>query len=214
MKVFNPGRFVHHDPRSWNYQATTAPTHEPVMHKHMGMVLNQGRLGSCTGNAMAQAINTYPIHQRGEKLLKEKDAVNIYSAATAIDDGPGQYPPEDTGSNGLSVAKVAQARGLIKSYTHSFSVGQDIGALQLTPLLFGTHWHQSMFTPDKDGYVHPDGNVVGGHEILIIGDDAKGTLTVLNSWGGTWGRAGRFLLTYDDYSRLRAEQGDIVVPVR
>ncbi|QGJ93475.1 cysteine protease [Arthrobacter phage Mufasa8] len=207
------GRHVNHDPRSRAYQAVVAPTRKPVLHRHYGPVLDQGQLGSCTGNAMAQALNTAPFHKPRTRLLTEADAVAIYSAATALDSIPGHYPPEDTGSDGLSVAKAAKAKGYISSYTHAFSVEQALGALQLSPFLFGTSWHQSMFTPDAQGFVHPDGNVVGGHEILCIGDTGK-ELVFLNSWGKGWGLSGKFKLTYEDFAALMADSGDVTVPVK
>jgi hypothetical protein len=209
MSVYPLGRKVLHDPRSLNYPAPVAATHKPVSHLHHGPVMNQGQVGSCTGNAMAQAINTEPFYKG--KLLTEADALNIYSAATKIDNSPGSYPPDDTGSSGLSVAKVARHMGLIRHYRHAFGLDHAIGALQLSPLLFGTHWYQDMFTPDRDGFVHPGGALAGGHEILVIADTGD-HLVVLNSWGPTWGVNGTFLLTYSDFGQLLADSGDIVVP--
>lgn len=213
MSAVRPGlgRNINHDPRSWNFQAVVSPVaFKPVLHKHYGPVLDQGQLGSCTGNAAAQAMNTAPLHKPRTRLLTEADAVSIYSAATLIDGSPGSYPPEDTGSDGLSVAKVLQKRGLITSYSHAFSPEQARGALQLAPFLFGTGWHESMFTPDAQGFVHPDGNAVGGHEILCIGDTGK-ALVFLNSWGKSWGKSGKFYLTYEDFAALMADQGDVTV---
>lgn len=207
------GRNVNHDPRSLAFPAAvSAAPRKPVLHRHYGPVLDQGQLGSCTGNAMAQALNTAPFHKSRAKLLTEADAVSIYSAATLIDGSPGHYPPTDTGSDGLSVAKVAAKRGYISAYHHAFDVEHALGALQLSPFLFGTSWHESMFTPDADGFVHPDGNVVGGHEILCIGDTGT-ALVFLNSWGKSWGKGGTFLLSYADFAALMADSGDVTVPV-
>jgi hypothetical protein len=115
---------------------------------------------------MAQGCNTEPLF-KGGNLLTEADALAIYSAATRIDPSPGEYPPNDTGSNGLSVAKVAKKLGLIGSYTHAFGLDHFIGALQLSPVLLGIHWYQDMFTPDAKGFVHPGGTLAGGHEINL-----------------------------------------------
>jgi hypothetical protein len=204
------GRLVSHDPRSLAFPAPSAPIRKAVTHRHYGLILDQGQLGSCTGNAMAQALMTAPLHQKG-RTLTEKDAVSIYSAATVIDGAPGQYPPDDTGSSGLAVAKVAKSRGLITGYTHAFGLDHALGALQLSPLLVGVNWHEAMFTPDAQGFVHPDGNVAGGHEFVCIGDTGS-HLVFLNSWGKSWGRNGRFFMTYADFGTLLNEQGDVVVP--
>lgn len=204
------GRLIHHDPRSRDFPAKVAATHKPVSHRHYGAVLDQGNLGSCTGNAMAQALNTVPFRIKG-RVLREKDAIELYSAATRLDVFPGEYPPTDTGATGLAVAKAAQQHGYIDSYTHAFGFDQFLGALQLSPVLLGIGWHQSMFTPDARGYVHPDGNEVGGHEIVAIRDDAKDTVTILNSWGSGWGMGGMFKLSYADLRALLADHGDATV---
>jgi hypothetical protein len=51
----------------------TAPT---------GFPLDQGNLGSCTGNAAAGTVNTVPVRSTGARLLKEPDAMKLYSQAT------------------------------------------------------------------------------------------------------------------------------------
>lgn len=207
------GRRIEHDPRSRNFPARAPAKLHPVAWRRFGPVLDQGTLGSCTGNAMAHALNTLPIRKQGTRLLTEADAISIYTDATILDGFPGTYPPEDTGSSGLAVAKVARNRGLIESYTHAFNPDQARGALQFGPVLFGTWWHESMFTPDEQGYVHPDGRKAGGHEVLIIGDDMH-KLTIQNSWGKNWARGGRFHLSYQDFADLMLDDGDITVPVR
>jgi hypothetical protein len=163
---------------------------------------------------MAQACNLAPLHIAGTRWLKEPQAVALYARATALDPFPGTYPPEDTGSDGLSVCKAAKELGLIDSYAWAFGQEHALDALQLAPVLVGIPWHNSMFRPDKKGYVHPDGNIVGGHEFVLFGDNCKGKLTFLNSWGTDWGVKGRFYMTYDDFGALLADQGDVAVPQR
>ena len=207
------GRLVEHDERSRQFPARAVTKIKPVIWRRHGQVLDQGSLGSCTGNAAAHAMNCEPyrarMRQLGKPLLRQPDAISIYQDATIIDQFPGTYPPEDTGSSGLAVAKVLRNRGLIEGYSHAFSPDQARGALQLGPVLFGTWWHNSMFEADEHGYLHPDGNKVGGHEILLIGDNGKGKLTLLNNWGPHWADRGRFYLTYQDFAELMLDQGDV-----
>ena len=104
------GRLVDHDERSRNYQARRAAAHRSVLWGHHAPVLDQGELGSCTGNATAQLINTdYFAKSRKSGYLTENDAVAIYSAATKLDGIPhNTYPPIDGGSSGLG-ARAGQS---------------------------------------------------------------------------------------------------------
>jgi hypothetical protein len=212
--AFGLGRKVNHDPRSRAFPAPRAATRKPVLHRRYSPVLDQGSLGSCTGNSMAQAVNMAPLHIPGTPFLKQSDAVSLYSRATQIDPFWGTYPPEDTGSDGLSVCKAAKERGLITGYRWAFGFEHTLDALQLGPVLIGIPWHSSMFFPDKRGFLWRNGDEVGGHEIVLMGDNTKGTLTFLNSWGKGWGRGGRFYLAYDEFRALLADNGDAAVPVR
>jgi hypothetical protein len=208
------GRKVNHDPRSRAFPAPRAAERKPVLHRRNSPVLNQGELGSCTGNAMAQALNMAPLHIPGTRWLGQNDAVALYQRATQLDPFPGTYRPEDTGSDGLSVCKAAKELGLITGYRWAFGFDHVLDALQSGPVLIGTAWHSSMFTPDAKGFVRPDGNEAGGHEYLLMGDDAKGKLTFLNSWGKNWGNGGRFHMDYATFRELLAAHGDAAVPVR
>ena len=211
---FGLGRKVNHDPRSRSFPAARAADRVPVLHRRYSPVLDQGALGSCTGNSMAQAINMTPLHIPGTPYLRQADAVSLYRRATQIDPFPGSYPPTDTGSDGLSVCKAAKERGLITGYRWAFGFEHALDALQLGPVLIGTAWHYSMFTPDKSGFVWPDGNEAGGHEYVLMGDNLKGRLTFLNSWGRNWAKAGRFYMDYPTFRALLSDHGDAAVPVR
>ena len=201
-----------HDPMSLQYPAERASALKTVLHQHNGPVLDQGQLGSCTGNAAAQALNTDPLMPHGRRLLTEQDAIGIYSWATAHDPYPGQYPPQDTGSSGLAVAKAAKHLGLITGYAHAFGLAHVLSTLVLRPLIVGTRWHQDMFTPDPDGTVHPTGAVVGGHEYLLLGlDVAQEFVYALNSWGTNWGVDGMFRIEWNDLSGLLSDSGDATV---
>ena len=204
------GRIVQHDPRSFAFPAALAPALKTVNHRHYGPVLDQGQIGSCTGNAAAQALNTVPL-RHGRRLLAEIDARNLYHYATVLDGYPGTWPPTDTGSSGLAVAKASLKAGYVTGYTHAFGLDQCLAALVLAPVIVGTNWHDSMFTPDSNGFIHPTGAIAGGHEYALIGIDVKRKrVTMLNSWSASWGRNGRAYLTFDDLGALLADQGDVV----
>lgn len=208
-EFFGLGRTVWHDERSRNFPA---PSDQPVVThrwRRVGAVLDQGQLGSCTGNAGCQALNHVPFHVVGSPLLRESDAISVYSGATERDPYTGTYPPEDTGSSGLAVAQELQARGLIASYTHAFGLDHVLSALQVAPLIVGTNWYRGMFYPASTGQVSLTGDVVGGHEYVADAVYVEDRLIrFLNSWGSSWGVYGHFFMTFDDFSRLLSEDGD------
>lgn len=215
------GRIVHHDPLSKKLfslrhnnspiRSVTWPIHAPV--------LDQGDLGSCTGNALAQWINTTHglkgrKHVKAGKYLIEADAVSLYSAATRFDDTPGTYPPDDTGSSGLAVCKAGVNAGYLLGYLHAFGFNHFQQAIMQGPVIVGTTWTHDMFLPDSHGVVHTSGPVAGGHEYLVYGmDTVKQLVLCRNSWGVAWGINGHFYIPFDEFANLLADQGDVTIPV-
>lgn len=216
------GRHVEHDERSREYgffAVAAPPPLKTVTHRRYGGVFDQGELGSCTGNAAAGAMNTLPLHRAGEKCLHEKDAVAIYSEATLLDSIDGGYPPDDTGSSGLAVAKALRARGLIRQFRHAFSVDEALAALMAGPVITGVSWYQGFDHPDARGLVKIDGQDRGGHEFEVVGyQSAKNPLDALvicvNSWGTSYGVAGRFKMTVRTWATLLEQDGDVTILFR
>jgi hypothetical protein len=178
-------------------------------------VLDQGQVGSCTGNACVGVLATTPNHDAAlvatGVVLDEAEALTIYSAAEVID-GDGPYPPNDNGSSGLSAAKAAKAAGLCSGYLHALTLDEAYTAIGVGPFMVGSNWYTSMDSPDASGVVTitVDATVRGGHEYECRGyDPATGLWHLVNSWGTSYGVAGEFF--YDDatLTRLLAESGDI-----
>jgi hypothetical protein len=222
------GRHVRHDSRSLAYRygaqaAAEGGAMTPVVsvaHVRNIPILDQGNLGSCTGNAADGALGTDPLYEvlpPGHQPLDEAEAIRLYSDAEMIDGGQG-YPPEDQGSSGLSVAQAARNLGLISGYTHCLSLADFLAALQDGPVLLGTNWYDSMDTPDSSGLVtiSPNAVIRGGHEIVARALDVTGQLVGLdNSWGTGWGVHGSFSMSYATLERLLSEEGDgtVLVPL-
>jgi hypothetical protein len=209
------GRHVYHDPRSRGFAVASRAPISSVFHApNVSDALDQGSLGSCTGNALARCLSTAPFAHR----YSESDAVDFYSAATRVDEFSGVYPPTDTGSSGLAVLKVAAARGLIAHYRWAFGIDQVLVGLMSGPGICGTEWRQGMMSTDTCGRVRVSGNVVGGHEYCLIGYDAdRKEVIAANSWGNTWGVAergfpGAFRLRVTDLAALLATGGDCAFP--
>jgi hypothetical protein len=223
------GRHVNHDPRSRQFAFDGSNVSlKTAKHQRYIPVLDQGDLGSCTGNAATGWLGTSvgwasiaaltPILSTTDVVQDEKFAVQLYSDATKADPYPGDYPPEDTGSDGLSVAKVLKARGLISGYTHTFSLDDALSALSTQPVIIGINWYESMFDPASNGLVtiSPRSPVAGGHEVVLDEIDVEQKVVgSTNSWGTGWGVDGRFYMTFDTLGRLLGEDGDctVFVPV-
>jgi hypothetical protein len=216
------GRHVHHDPRSRAYAISEdllPSTYTSAVHTVRIPVLDQGDLGSCTGNAAEGFCGTDPLYDAipttvkarptGDTAADEKQAIALYSAATKLDEFKGNYPPTDTGSSGVGVAKAVQAAGLISGYQHAFSLDAALKALTASPLILGCNWYSGFDNPDASGHAKLSGSVRGGHEFLLYGIDAPGgNVLARNSWGTSWGADGNFAFSFDDLGRLLDEDGD------
>jgi len=212
------GRHVNHDERSraFPYVPPREVALRTLAHRSYGLPLDQGQLGSCTGNAVAGACNTVPVHATGDPVLTESDAIAIYHIATNLDPFEGSYPPDDTGSDGLSACRAAVRLGHINSYRHCFSIGDALQALQYHPVITGVNWYQDMFYPTRDGFVHPTGGLAGGHEFVVRGYviAKRPYVLCMNSWGTGWGISGKFKLFVDEWEKLLGEQGDAIVVLK
>lgn len=211
------GRHVEHDPRSraWSIKVGSTEKIHTVHHRFYGNPLNQLRLGSCTGNAIAHACNCRDLHILKTRLLKEDDAVSVYSLATSIDEFRGQYPPDDTGSSGLAAAKAAQIKGYITEYRHAFGIDEAMFALMKRPVITGVNWYEGFDYPDEHGLVKIEGQVRGGHEFAVLAYEMYDKCVIgINSWGLGYGLKGRFKFTVDTWERLLEEQGDVTILIR
>lgn len=185
----------------------------------LGPTLNQID-GSCTGNSGVHSIVSLPWTWSGtlDPLDLEQLALGIYSAATRIDPYPGTYPPDDTGSDGESVMRVMQARGLVTSFVGGFTFEGLQRSLQAGPCIVGTNWYTGMFSPDRCGQLELSGVVEGAHEWKVDGIDYERKLVRgLNSWGDEFGarvgsQGGFFVLKFGDIQRLLNEGGDFHCP--
>jgi hypothetical protein len=226
------GRHVHHDPRSrrFSYTRGAADSYRPpaVSHQRHIPIFDQSyrELGSCTADAGLGLLGTGPYWAAltavgggteptgaGTYPFTEDGVIALYENITANDPFEGAYPPEDTGSDGLSMAQALQRARIIPGYQHTFTLGDALRALANFPLGMGTVWTDNMFYPSASGLVRYRGeSPVGGHEWIadeyVPGRDWVGGTT---SWGTGFGVGGRFYLTTTDFGRLLAADGDVIV---
>lgn len=220
------GRHVNHDPQSLRYLAVppgAAVVPRSVQHTRHAPTLQQGDLGSCVANTGAELLSCEPFWSTLPEQLRttlsdaataEAWAVELYRRLTREDPFPGAWEPDDTGSDGLTLAKVLKALGLIAGYRHATSFAAFLAAVQETPVAVGTVWRSGMNTPDAEGIIRATGTVDGGHEWLCREVDVDRELVwVDNHWSDAWGRWGRAALPFADFEQLLADEGDVTVMV-
>jgi hypothetical protein len=186
-------------------------------------ILDQGDLGSCTGNAGIGALGTQPFLDAvgrsalgdsiDDPVAAEKLAVDLYSDATKVDAFPGVYPPVDEGSSGLAICRVLRTSGTIGGYRWARTAHGFLRLLQSGPVLQGMPWYNAFFHPDDEGFIDGDprwrsSGLGGGHEVEAIGveldeDDVfNSAIVYCNSWGTRWGVDGRFRMRLRTYEQL------------
>jgi hypothetical protein len=205
------GRHVQHDDRSKAFRARMATAIVTASHTRRCDAYDQGELGSCTGNAIAGGLMTDPEYRLGREL-GEPEAVRLYSVATTyFDTIPGGWPPDDTGSTGLAVAKAAKNEGFVSSYGWAFGLDEALRALVVAPIIIGINWYSSFDFPSSTGNISitRGAYVRGGHEVVLDRlNVSKRTVGGCNSWGTSWGVNGRFKMGWATLDRLLKEQGD------
>jgi len=221
------GRNVNHDPRSRAYAIKSwAAAAVTTRHERLIPVLDQGNVGACTGHALTGALGSTGLVAPTLHALDQDDAdpaevltaafaLERYKRATAIDPFAGVYPPDDTGSDGLSVCKAAQFDGLIAGYEHAMSVDAMVTGLQSNAGIAGVSWYSSFDYP-TEGVLSllPNARVLGGHEFHVLNVDmARQWFECVNSWGPGWGDRGRFFVPFPIMERLLREDGDATFPV-
>src|SRR4051812_31406990 len=191
-------RYVEHDERSKQFPMLAelpqpgASVQVRSVDHGVGPRLDQGHVGSCTGNEKANALNTQTLRRLMGKpvtapYLVEDDAYQIYCRATRLDNVPGVMPPSDTGSTGIAACKATLALGYMAgAYRHTFTTGTFLKGLMARPAGCGSGWTEAMFTPDRRGYIapRPGEEFLGGHQWLVYGfDEPAGDVLIENSWG-------------------------------
>lgn len=228
------GRHLEHDPMSklhpvdMTEHLDTATFHSAKWEVQCE-AFDQGELGSCTGNAMGALLMTGPFAETTRKIadrdIGESECVELYKLATRLDRIPGEFPPNDTGSSGLAVAKAAKEMGLIRAYHHAFTMRAALKALQSGPVIAGYGWYDSFDEPDTDGFVRvKEGAVIrGGHETMIHSltieylsngdiDEENSYFLHRNSWGPGFGINGDFKMSLKTWRYLMKEYADMTVP--
>ena len=223
------GRHLELDARSLSYAVDEATIIKPAEWLAPIPTLDQGNLGSCTGNAgtrhlaalygaadLAQIVLAGKTLSADDAIADEAFAVEVYHGATIKDGFKGTYPPDDTGSSGLGVCKALKSAKLISSYRWALSARAWATLLQSGGTIIGTPWFNSWFHPTADGFVDTGdwerSGVAGGHELYVEAleawddrDPDKCIVRFHNSWGDSWGDHGCGRMRLSTYQTLKSQ---------
>jgi len=186
---------------------------------HLLNVLDQGDVGSCTAETADEILASDPYFTTLDDATRmavsegtQDWPLAFYHDETLADTYPGTYPPVDTGSDGLTMAKVLTARGLISGYQHTFTADDALKGLATGPAAWGTNWKSGMDDVDTTtGQVKYTGATRGGHELSLYKiEAAAGKLWFRNHWG-SWGYRGTGVawISFDDFAKSLKDQGDV-----
>jgi len=172
--------------------------------------LDQGPDGQCVGFGISGELAAEP------EVVPNIDynfARGIYLDAKLIDEWPGE---DYEGTSVLAGAKVAQNRGFYTSYLwadNELDMARTVS--NYGPVVIGVDWYENMMDTDSKGFLHPTGEVVGGHCVVVIGINVEnGYYIIRNSWGQGWGDNGEAKISRADMIKLIAANGDVCKPVR
>lgn len=175
--------------------------------------LNQGSTGTCVGHAGKHWMLCEPVVQTQPQ--DNPTAFDLYNGACdndGISGNDNHDPNYGTTTNGLM--KYLRSLGLISGWAWARSIDDILDWIDLKgPHFVGANWHRDMYYPDSEGFVHPTGDVVGGHEWIVrafFQHPTRGlTLRCRNSWGSGWGIDGEFNITAVDLTQIVfGESGD------
>lgn len=214
-RVFGMGREKRFDQRSLDHlmPKKSVPPGLRARNWFAGPELDQGETPMCVGYSGWGWLRGGPTVNVPNFAPQE-----LYHWAQQHD----QWEGEDyEGSSTLGLMQVLTDAGFVKAYKWAFNVDLLVPWVLTTgPLLFGTNWHEEMFFPRKDGFVIVDGAIAGGHEWRMTGinldkkapDGTKGAGRIVNTWGQSWGQAGRAWISFKDVQKLLDAEGEAVTP--
>jgi C1A family cysteine protease len=191
------------------------------------VIEDQGNLGSCTGNALAGAIEF--LERKNNVPFIDVSRLFIYYNERAIEGTINS----DSGAMLRDGIKTLKKQGVcserkwpyiiskfaakprtacykealehqITSYHRIITLDEMRTCLaEGFPFVFGFTVYESFQSQEvaKTGIVsmpQPDERAVGGHAVLGVGyDDAEKRFIVRNSWGTEWGQQGYFTMPYE-----------------
>lgn len=212
------GRLVEFDEKSRQYPIRTLVSDKKPRSYTWRLFdwLDQGPDGACVGFAWAHELQARPKEVQN---IDYDSAMSIYWSAQLRDPwAGGAYPDASPRMDGTSVLAAAQhlhKLGFFEEYRWAFSLDDALLAVgHEGPGVLGCYWHESMFYPDENGFVKPEGPIMGGHAVLVRGVNFnRREVRISNSWGKSWGKDGDCFMTFDDFEKLLMNNGEFCIPV-
>jgi hypothetical protein len=182
--------------------------------------IDQGETGTCVGHGWFNFLRCEPI----QTVKGAPSPFDLYRKAVKLDEWPENdgeaTAPQDELQSGTSVRAGAEAvmgYGRLKSYLWAFTLQPALEfVLTQGPVVLGTDWPESFFSPDDEGIVRLGNRprYVGGHCYLWRGADTKRGLAYCeNSWGDSFGKSGGFYIPLRDLETLILRQGECCAAV-
>lgn len=199
--------------RSMRPEAAAAAANVPYRYHALAAkrFRDQGDTSACTGAAARHWLDAGPVQNLGGPDWNE-----LYRMNQLVDEWPGAEPAY-YGSSVRASFKVMKSLGFVRSYGWAFDLETAINhILTESGMVFGTTWFTDMMKTDKDGFIHADGNVEGGHAYFIRGvnrekkcpDGSVGAARGVQSWLPTWGQQGQFWISFKDLDALIKDYGE------
>ena len=215
------------DSRDHPYQLTNKTQSNVIdLRQYCSPIEDQGQLGSCTGNAIAGAIEL--LHKRQNRTLDISrlfiyyyermfiGTVNYDSGAYIRDGIKACYtygaPTENLWPYNISKfrtvppkeALIDAAKRKVTSYQRAADFNQVIDAISSGyPVTIGFSVYSSFDSPTvaRTGIMpYPDTKkerLLGGHAVLLVGyNKNNNTFIARNSWGTSWGDRGYFYMPF------------------
>lgn len=177
---------------------------------HGSMFLDQGPTSQCVEYSWHHYVQTGKIRPKSRHPYWT--AGQPYNEMQRVDEWPGE---DYDGTSVRAGAKVMQQMGYIDSYLWAWDLETVVDAVtRVGPVVMGTNWYRSMFTPDAKGVVRAEGPIDGGHAWLLDGASRKhGMARAKNSWSRQWGKGGRFWIPFEVLEKLINEDGEACLAV-
>jgi len=214
----NPGRIKDpEDTRDFLYRATVQPVAlaKPAVayrNIYLGPILNQGHTPHCVAYASTSSKNRQERIETGvfkfaatetEYAPGQNAAAEwLYAECKKIDGSPGD------GTYARAALTVLSNQGLPDKDGKSYKIGSYSRLTSVNQIMEAVQYHG----PVNGRIPDPNNDLIGGHEILVVGYRDKTTLPVetqglwiKNSWGSSWGAKGfarlpfAHLETYSDW---------------